>query len=344
MKNIFDLSFEEIEAFVVQAGEKKFHAKQIWHGLYRHLFQDWAQFTDLSKTLRSKLAQELMFGGLFEENKIESYDTETQKTLFKLTDGNFFESVLLKKLDRITLCISTQSGCPVGCAFCATGNLGFFRHLSTGEIIEQALIMQRQLVAENKKITNIVFMGMGEPFLNYDNVMKAVALLNHKDGLNLGARRITISTIGILDKIKKFAQEESQVNLSVSLHAPTDELRRKLIPLASSYHVSDLIKACKYYFEKTNRRVTFEYVMIENLNDQPQHAHQLAALLNGLNSHINLIPLNSTKHYAGNASNKTVIKEFGRILLDHGITLTIRESQGSEISAGCGQLAALNQK
>jgi len=185
---------------------------------------------------------------------------------------------------------------------------------------------------------------MGEPFLNYDNVMKAVALLNHKDGLNLGARRITISTIGILDKIRKFAEEESQVNLSVSLHAPTDELRKQLIPLASSYHVSDLIKACKYYFEKTNRRVTFEYVMIAGLNDQPQHAHQLAQLLSGLNSHINLIPLNSTDHFEGRAPDNVVMKEFGRILLDHGITLTFRESQGAEISAGCGQLAAKNQK
>ena len=344
MKNIFDLSFEEIGAFVVQAGEKKFHAKQVWHGLYRHLFDDWDQFTDLSKTLRSKFTQEFTIGVLHEINKIESPDKGTQKSLFKLPDGNLIESVLLKKLDRITLCISTQSGCPVGCAFCATGKLGFFRHLTSGEIIEQALLMQRQLVAENKKLTNVVFMGMGEPFLNYDNVMKAVALLNHKDGLNLGARRITISTIGILDKIRKFADEESQINLSVSLHAPTDKLRRQLIPLASSYHVSDLINACKYYFEKTNRRVTFEYVMIAGLNDQPQHAHQLAQLLGGLNSHINLIPLNSTDHYEGLAPDNAVMKVFGRILLDHGITLTFRESQGSEISAGCGQLAAQNQK
>jgi 23S rRNA (adenine2503-C2)-methyltransferase len=342
MINVYDLSKEEIENAMLGIGEKKFHANQVWQGLYRNLYQNWEQFSNLSKSLRANLADRFTIGSLDEKDYLTTPDESTRKSLFNLTDGNLIESVLLRKYDRVTLCISTQSGCPIGCEFCATGKLGFFRNLTPGEITEQAIYFQRLLVDQYKKLTNIVFMGMGEPFLNYDNVMNAIRILNHKDGLSIGARRITISTIGIPDKIRSFAEEESQVNLSVSLHAPTDELRRELIPLARTYSVSDLINTCRYYFDRTSRRVTFEYVLIDRVNDQPAHAHQLADLLRGLTCHINLIPLNTTEHFAGKAPDHAVMKEFGRILLERGLTLSFRDSQGFEIGAGCGQLAGRN--
>ncbi len=343
MKNIYDLTFKEIEEEVTNLGEKNFHAKQIWYGLYRHLYIEWQQFTTLSKDLREKLGHLFTIGTLSELDVLRTEDGSTRKSLFKLPDGNLIESVLLRKYDRVTLCISTQSGCPVGCVFCATGNLGFFRNLTSGEIAEQAIFFQRMLANEDKKLTNIVLMGMGEPFLNYEPVMDAISILNHKDGLNIGARRITISTIGILDKIRTFADEETQVNLSVSLHAPSDDLRRMLVPLAKSYSVQELIETCRYYFDKTGRRVTFEYVLISGKNDQPEHAEKLAELLKGLNCHINLIPLNETDHFPGHAPEPDVMKEFGRILLGHGLTLSFRDSQGFEIAAGCGQLAGRNR-
>lgn len=343
MRNVYDLSFDEIESAIIGLGEKKFHAKQVWQGLYRNLYQNWEQFSTLSNSLRTDLESLFTIGSLSEKDLIKTPDDSTRKSLFELPDGNLIESVLLRKYDRITLCISTQSGCPIGCVFCATGKLGFFRNLTSGEITEQAIYYQRLLAYQEKKLTNIVLMGMGEPFLNYENVIDAVKILNHKNGLNIGARRITISTIGILDKIRSFADEESQVNLSVSLHAPTDELRRELIPLAKTYSVNDLISTCRYYFERTSRRVTFEYVLIENINDQPAHADQLADLLGNLTCHINLIPLNATDHYAGRAPGHAVMKEFGKILLERGLTLSFRDSQGFEIGAGCGQLAGRNQ-
>ena len=339
MNNIYDLSFEDIEEYFLSQGERSFRAKQIWDGLYKHLYSCWDDFSTIPKLLREKLQARFSLGSLKEINVITTADGRTRKSLFKLFDGNLLESVLLRKSDRLTLCISTQSGCPVGCIFCATGNLGFFRNLTGGEIAEQAVYFQRLLKEENNKLTNIVFMGMGEPFLNYKNSLFSVNILNHKNGLNIGARRITISTIGILDKIISFADKEIQVNLSISLHAPNDELRRKLIPLAKSYSVLELINSCQYYFAKTQRRVTFEYVLIHGINDQPIHAQQLADLLKTLNSHVNLIALNPTDHYGGKAPAEDTIKEFGRILLDKGITLSIRESQGFEIGAGCGQLA-----
>jgi len=339
MINIYDLSQEEIENVLAEFGEKKFHAKQVWHGLYRNLYQSWDQFSNLTKSLRKELENRFSIGAFTERDFSKTMDESSRKSLFQLTDGNLIESVLLRKHDRITLCISTQSGCPIGCVFCATGELGFFRNLSTGEITEQAIHFQRLLANEDKKLTNIVLMGMGEPFLNYDNVIRSVRILNHKDGLNIGARRITISTIGILDKIRSFAEEESQVNLSVSLHAPTDELRRQLVPLANIYSILELIESCRYFFQRTSRRVTFEYVMIKNVNDQPIQAHQLVELLRNLNCHINLIPINVTDHYPCTAPDRDVMKEFGRILLDGGLTLSFRDSQGFEIGAGCGQLA-----
>ena len=272
-------------------------------------------------------------------NSVKSDDGLTQKILFQLNDGNLIESVLIRSDRRLTLCISTQSGCPVKCVFCATGNIGFIRNLSSGEIVEQVVSTMHILKPGNESLTNIVLMGMGEPFLNFENSLTAVDRLNDASGFNFGARRITISTIGIIEGIEKLADAQKQYNLSVSLHAPNDTLRKQLIPLAKHNPIEKLIQAIQLYFSKTGRRVTFEYVMIDGVNDTPDLAAELVVLLKGMNCHVNLIPLNPNPHYKGQSSKPAVIKEFGRILIEHHIPTSIRDSQGSDIQAGCGQLA-----
>ena len=339
MKNIYDLSFSEVESYIKDIGEAGFRSKQIWEGLYQLHNSAWEDFSSLPKTLREKLGSDYSLNSLTKIESVFSNDLQTEKVLFQLPDSNFIESVLLRKDDRLTLCISTQSGCPVGCVFCATGNLGFKRNLSGGEIIEQVIYFINALKPKNEKLTNIVLMGMGEPFLNYDNTMTAVERLNDAGGLNIGARRITISTIGISNKIKEFSEKELQINLSISLHAPNDQLRQQLVPIAKNHPIRELIEACRSYISKTNRRITFEYVMIKGINDSPKFASELFSLLRGLNCHVNLIPLNSNMHFSGKPSDPAVIREFGRILIEKGIAASIRDSQGSDIQAGCGQLA-----
>lgn len=339
MKNFYDLSFAEIETIIKEIGEAAFRSRQIWEGLYQLNNTDWDDFSSLPKSLRDRLGNKYSLTSL---NKIESVfsdDLQTEKVLFQLSDSNYIESVLLRKEDRLTLCISSQSGCPVGCIFCATGNLGFNRNLTSGEIIEQVIFFINALKLKSEKLTNIVLMGMGEPFLNYENTIAAVDRLNDASGLNIGARRITISTIGIIEKIKAFSEKEMQINLSISLHAPNDMLRQQLVPLAKKYPIKELIEACRLYIAKTNRRVTFEYVMIKGINDSPKFANELVALLRGLNCHLNLIPLNPNMHFSGLPSDASTIREFGRILIEKGIAASIRDSQGSDIQAGCGQLA-----
>jgi 23S rRNA (adenine2503-C2)-methyltransferase len=339
MLNIYDLGFSEIEIFFESEGEPSFRAKQIWEGLYKHLYSSWDEFTTLPKSLRQKFELIYRSSSITKVNSIYSKDYQTEKVLFRLIDSNYVESVLLRNDTRLTLCISTQSGCPVGCVFCATGKFGFKRNLSSGEIIEQVVYFLKELAQKDEKLTNIVLMGMGEPFLNYDNSLIALERLNDASALNIGARRITISTIGIIEKIKQFSDKELQINLSISLHAPNDHLRSQLVPLAKRYPIHELIASCNSYILQTNRRVTFEYVMIKGVNDSSTLALELVNLLRGLNCHVNLIPLNPTGHFSGVPSDSASIREFGRILLENGIPTSIRESQGSDIQAGCGQLA-----
>jgi 23S rRNA (adenine2503-C2)-methyltransferase len=339
MKNIYDLSITEIETFIEEIGEASFRSKQIWEGLYQLQNSDWNNFSSLPKFIREKLEKEYSLTSLKKIESVFSNDLQTEKVLFQLEDSNYIESVLLRKDDRLTLCISSQSGCAVGCVFCATGDLGFKRNLTSGEMIEQVIFFINALKPGNEKLTNIVFMGMGEPFLNYENTIAAVERLNDASSLNIGARRITISTIGILERIKEFAEKELQINLSISLHAPNDLLRQQLVPLSRKYPIKELIDACRFYIAKTNRRITFEYVMIKGVNDSPKLATELVTLLRRLNCHINLIPLNPTLHFSGKPSDPSTISEFGRILIEKGIAASIRDSQGSEIQAGCGQLA-----
>ncbi len=339
MRNFFDLNFSDLEELLEDLSQPSFRAKQIWETVYQHLYDSWQDLTNLPRDLREHLQANLSLSTLQMAEEITSLDSRSTKFLFQLPDSHPIESVILRSGERITLCISTQSGCAVGCAFCATGKLGFFRNLSSGEIVEQVVFLSRLLQQRDEQVTNIVLMGMGEPLLNYEAVLTAIQRFNDSQGMNIGARRITLSTIGIPDKILRFASENLQVNLAVSLHAPNDALRQELVPAAKKYPINEILNACRRYVEETHRRVTFEYVLVQGVNDQPGHARELAELLKNLICHVNLIGLNPTDHYSGRTPSRQAMTEFGRILLDHNIPTSIRNSQGSDIQAACGQLA-----
>ncbi len=336
---IYDLDFEALREVVVAWKEPAFRTKQIWQGLYRQLWDTPEQFSNLPANLRSKLAQEFSFSHLTPSQVAHSSDRETVKTLFTLPDQKAIEAVLMRYESRRTLCISTQAGCAMGCVFCATGQMGFKRHLSSGEIVEQVLHYARTLQAQGEAVTNIVVMGMGEPFHNYDATLDAIDRLNHPEGMNLGARRFTISTVGLIPMIERFASEERQVNLAISLHAADDETRSALLPINRKYPIADLIQACRDYVEKTGRRITFEWALIYGSNDTPEQALKLAALLKGLICHVNVIPLNPTTKFSGRATTQDRAKAFCAILEQNGIPATIRIRRGIDIQAGCGQLA-----
>jgi 23S rRNA (adenine2503-C2)-methyltransferase len=271
---------------------------------------------------------------------IKSADGFTVKSLFRLWDGNTVEAVLMYYDDRRTLCISTQSGCGMGCTFCATGQMGLKRNLTNGEITAQVLYFARILADKDERVTNIVVMGMGEPFQNYDHLMSAMDRLNDERAFGLGARRITISTVGLVPEIKKFADENKQYNLAVSLHTVNDSLRSEMVPINKKYSVDALIRACKYYIQKTNRRISFEIALIQDLNDSIEEAQALADKLRGLLCHVNLIPLNPTVHFSGQPTNKAQVNAYYNVLTEKHIPCTIRLRRGIEIKAGCGQLAS----
>ena len=250
------------------------------------------------------------------------------------------ESVLMRYRERNTICISSQVGCPMNCAFCATGQMGFIRNLSAGEIVAQILFFARLLKSEDLKLTNIVVMGMGEPFHNYDAVMKAIDIINDPDGMNFGERRVTISTVGLIPRIEQFTAAKRQINLAVSLHAPSNAVRDKIIPANKKYPIDQLLEACRNYTEKTGRRITFEYALIHGLNDNYENAVQLSKRLKGMLCHVNLIPLNSTKKYEGSGSNHDRVQSFKSVLDRNGIPCSVRLKRGIDIGAGCGQLAS----
>jgi 23S rRNA (adenine2503-C2)-methyltransferase len=349
---IFDLDLPELAAILKDWGEPKFRARQIWQGLYQNLWGTPAAFSNLPKALRQKLADSFSFSHLQPITTLNSTDGETQKTLFHLPDSRPIETVRMSYdpstaqtspersgQGRRTLCISTQSGCAMGCVFCATGQMGYLRHLSSGEIIEQVLYYARQLTQENERVTNIVMMGMGEPFHNYEATLEAIDRLNHPEGMNLGARRFTISTVGLIPAIERFAEEQRQINLAISLHAADDELRTSMLPINRRYPIAELMKALRLYTEKTHRRVTFEWALIHEVNDTPEQAHKLAGLLKGMLAHVNLIPLNPTEGFDGQATNPEHARAFQAILEGRGIPCSIRIRRGIDIQAGCGQLA-----
>jgi len=324
--------------------EPDFRLKQAKRAVYHELILDWDRATNLSLALREKLKKECPL-----EIKYKLYfskDKNTIKALIELEDKNKIEAVLMLHSDkRATVCVSSQAGCPLNCVFCATGQGGFKRNLTPGEILDQVLIFSRYL-KENFKparnITNIVFMGMGEPFLNYDNVWKALKIINHGEGFNIGARKISISTAGIIEGIKKMSDEKLQVNLSISLHASNDELRKKLMPVAEKYPLKKLIKSIDDYIAKTSRKVMFEYLMIKDVNDAMENAEQLSKFLNRPLYMINLIPYNPTGKFK--PSDKKTIKLFKDYLEKRGIFTTQRYEFGQGIDAACGQLSAQESK
>ncbi len=355
--NIFDLSYEELASQVATWGEPDYRARQIWAGLYQQLWSSPEQFTSLPKTLRQALSETFSFpsseqgtGLTFTSMQVVktllSSNKETVKTLFNLPDYRQVEAVLMRYDQRNTLCISTQAGCAMGCVFCATGQMGFKRHLSSGEIVEQVLFYARLLALEQQQVTNIVVMGMGEPFHNYDATLQAIRRLNDQQGFNLGARRFTISTVGLIPGIQRFTEEHSQINLAISLHAADDQLRSQLLPINKKYPLDDLFTVCLAYVQKTHRRLSFEWALIQGVNDAPEQALRIAQRLkpfkiSGSNlCHVNLIPLNPTQHYTGYASSHANALAFKAILDLAGIPCTVRLRRGVEIQAGCGQLAS----
>lgn len=357
---IYDLDLPAIVELVNSWNEPSYRAQQIWQGLYQHFYNSSSQFPNIPKSLREKLANAFDFIGIEPVGYLNSSDKRTRKTLFKLHDGNVVEAVLMrygdpadslsshergtrdKEKKRCTLCISTQAGCAMGCVFCATGQMGFKRHLSSGEIIAQVMYYARMLHDEGQNATNIVVMGMGEPFHNYSNTLAAIDRLNDPDGYNFGARRFTISTVGLVPQIKRFADEKRQVNLAISLHAADDDLRLSMMPVNKKYSIDEVLDACRYYVAQTGRRITFEWALINGVNDTPEQAHKLAARLKGLLCHVNAIPLNPTKGYEGQATTRARATKFRESLEQAGIPCTIRLRRGIDIQAGCGQLAGVS--
>ncbi len=336
--NLYDLSLPELTARLAEWGQPAFRARQVWEWLYRHFAAAPAEMTSLPGALRQRLAAEttLSIGDIVLRQ--HSRDGQTTKVLFRMHDGQFIETVLMAYEKRRTLCISTQAGCAMGCVFCATGQMGFMRHLNVAEIVGQVIYFARELAARGEHVTNIVMMGMGEPLHNYDNTLAAVDRLTDPAGLNLGARKITISTVGLVPAIRRYADEQRQTKLAISLHAADDEERGRLLPVNRRWPIAVLMDACRYYVEKTGRRLTFEWALIAGENDTEEQAHKLGRLLQGLLAHVNLIPLNPTAGYGGLPSSPERVDRFQRVLAEYGVGSTVRVRRGIDIQAGCGQL------
>ena len=338
MKNIKEYNLDELQDELVALGEKKYRAEQIFKWIYVDKVKEFDEMTNLSIDLREKLKQEYTMCNFNILKKQESSDG-TKKYLFDVLDGNAIETVLMQYHHGKTICVSSQIGCKMGCKFCASTGIKFIRSLTAGEIVEQILAVEQDI---GDKISNVVFMGIGEPFDNYDNVMKAIKIINNQKGLNIGARHISISTSGLVPMIYKFADEELQCTLSISLHATTDEKRSKMMPINNRYNIKELMEACKYYINKTNKRISFEYALAKDNNDNLEDAKELVKLLKGMLCHVNLIPINKIENgeYV-KSSNENIIK-FRDYLNEKGIVATIRRELGSDIDAACGQLRRKN--
>jgi 23S rRNA (adenine2503-C2)-methyltransferase len=336
MIDLYALSQPELTALVEGWGERAFRGKQIWSWLYDKGAHAFDEMTDLPKGLRERLAAETVLGTLAVEAEQVAKDG-TIKRLYRLHDGQLIEAVLMKYDDgRRTACISSQAGCAMGCVFCATGQMGFARHLTSTEIFEQAALYARELTAGGERLSNIVLMGMGEPFHNYDAVLEAIRRINGE--LGIGARHITVSTVGLVPRIRQLADEGLQVTLAISLHAATDEERSALLPINKRYPLAELLDACRDYVAKGGRRISFEWALIAGKNDSAATADQLGRLLAGLPCHVNLIPLNPTARYDGAPTAEADAAGFVRVLESHGIPATVRVRRGIDIDAGCGQL------
>ncbi len=338
MKNIKQYNLDELKNEIISIGEKPFRAEQIFSWLYREKVKEFDEMTNLSLDLRQKLKKKYDICNFKIIKKQESSDG-TKKYLFDVLDGNAIETVLMQYHHGKTICVSSQIGCKMGCKFCASTGIPFIRNLSTGEIVEQILAVEQD-IGEN--ISNIVFMGIGEPLDNYENVINAIKIINNPKGLNIGARHISISTSGIVPKIYDLANENMQCTLSISLHATNNKKRSEMMPINNAYPIEELIKACKDYIKKTNKRISFEYALAKDNNDNLEDAKDLVKLLKGMICHVNLIPINKIENGKFTKSTNENIIKFRDYLNDHGIVATIRRELGSDIDAACGQLRRKN--
>ena len=337
---ITDLTLEQLTQWCVQNNEKPFRAKQIFKWLYQKRVDSFYEMSDISKATQQKLDEAFELRTLRKHLKQVSKD-KTEKYLFQTSDGFYIESVLMTQDYGLSICVTSQIGCNMGCRFCASGLLKKKRNLRTSEIVEQVLQVQNE---HEERISNIVVMGIGEPFDNYENVMDFVSIVNHDLGLGIGARKITISTCGLADRIKDFADAQTQVNLAISLHAPNDQLRSDIMPINQAYPLDDLFESLRYYLQKNNRRLTFEYILLKGINDTKEHAYQLVDLIKGMNAYVNLIPYNPVSEHGYQPSDLKTSLAFYDILMKNKIQCTLRKEQGQDIDAACGQLRAKHEE
>lgn len=339
MRNIYGMTALELENYFLSINDKKFRAQQIYEGLYKKRVKNFDDIMNIPNSIKKNLKEN--FSNEFISIIKVQKGTDVNKYLFKLFDGNMVEAVLMKHNYGNSLCISSQVGCNMGCKFCESGRLKKIRNLEAYEMVMQILLVEESIF---DRITHIVIMGIGEPFDNYDNVMKFIKIINHPKGIAIGSRHITISTCGLVPGIYKFMEEDGQVNLAISLHAPTDEIRDKIMPVNKAYKINEVIEATKKYIEKTGRRVTFEYVLLKDINDSSKCAKDLSKLVRGINCYINLIPYNETNNIEFKRSDKNRVMNFYDILKKEKINVTIRREFGGNIDAACGQLRANNME
>ena len=334
-QDIASLNFGEMTSLIKEMGQPGFRAKQIYEWIHKKLASGYDDMTNLPKALRERLKAELPFPELKEVARKDSSSGDTSKFVFRLYDGYVIESVLMKYRYGNSVCISSQVGCRMGCTFCASTLMGLSRQLSPSEMLSQIYKIQRET---GERVSNVVVMGTGEPLDNLDNLVKFIELLTDENGLNISQRNITVSTCGLVKNIRKLADRKLAITLAISLHAPTDEERRKIMPIANKYTISEILEATDYYFAKTGRRISYEYGLIDGENDTPENAERLAALLKGKNCHVNLIPINPIKERNYRSSTPKGVLRFKKILENKGINVTIREEMGQDIDAACGQL------
>lgn len=340
-KKIYNnLELEELEEFFLSIDEKKFRATQLFEALHKNDAYSIDDISNLSKDLREKLKEYGRVNKSRVQKVFKSELDKTRKYLIKLSDGNIVESVYMEYSSHNTLCISSQVGCKMGCTFCASTKQKFERNLEVSELLNQVYLVQRDI---GKRISNIVLMGIGEPLDNYENVIKFIKILSHKKGYNISLRNITLSTCGIVPRILDLANEDLPINITISLHNPFDEERKKIMPIGNKYTIGEIVDATRYYFDKTGRRISFEYTLIENENDSYYHVKEIKNILRGLNCHVNLIPLNKIKEFDKNSSSKNSINKFKDNLEKLGINTTVRTSLGQDIDGACGQLRAAHK-
>ena len=333
--DIKSMNEHELQEFMLSLGEKKFRAEQVYRWLHKKLVTDFEEMTNLSESLRAKLKEKCRLTALTAEKVQVSQADGTSKFLFRLYDGNLIESVLMKYHHGNSVCISSQVGCNMGCRFCASTLDGMVRNLTPSEMLDQIYRIQ---TISGERVDNIVIMGSGEPMDNYDNVIRFLELINAEKGLNISARNITVSTCGLVPKIYQLADLKLQITLAISLHAPNDDLRRTMMPVANKYSIAEIMEACRYYISKTGRRISFEYSLVKDVNDTKECAGQLIKLVKGMNCHVNLIPVNPIKERDYRQSEKRAIEDFKNKLEKNGINVTIRREMGRDIDGACGQL------